>query len=296
MIKTYLSLTKPGIIFGNAITAAAGFALASKGHFNFGLFLATLVGISLIIGSACVFNNYIDRIADEKMTRTKNRALATGLVSIRSAILFGISLGVLGTFTLSFYTNLLTVLVATAGFFVYVVLYSNLKYRSIYGTIIGSIAGAVPPVVGYCAVSNIFDTGAFILFLLISLWQMPHFFAIAMYRFDDYAAASIPVLPIVKGMHTTKVHMLLYVIAFTLTTLMLTVFGYTGYAYLTITGLVCLTWLILCIKGFTIGDDKLWAKSMFRFSLIVVMALSAMIAVDVVKDHEASAIALVQDT
>ncbi len=296
MIKTYLNLTKPGIIFGNVITTAAGFALASKGHFNFGLFLATLLGISLIIASACVFNNYIDRVADEKMIRTKNRALVKGSVSIRSAILFGIFLGLLGIFTLSYYTNLLTVLVAFTGFFVYVVLYSNLKYRSIYGTLVGSVAGAIPPVVGYCAVSHIFDTGAFILFLLIALWQMPHFFAIAMYRFDDYAAASIPVLPIIKGVHTTKIHMLLYIIAFTLTSLMLTVLGYTGYGYLAITGLASLTWLVLCIKGFTIGDDKLWARSMFRFSLIVVIALSAMIAVDVVKDPKTSVIALMQDT
>ena len=140
------------------------------------------------MASACVFNNYIDRQVDKKMERTKNRALVTGLISGRNAILFATLLGLIGNLILFLYTNLLTVFVAGLGFFVYVVLYSLWKCRTIYGTAIGSIAGAVPPVVGYCAVSNHFDAGALILFAMMVLWQMPHFFAIALLHFDDYAA------------------------------------------------------------------------------------------------------------
>lgn len=282
MMKTYYMLTKPGIILGNAVTTAAGFALASKWHIDYWLFLITLIGLSFIIASAGVFNNYIDRVMDAKMERTKNRALAKGLIPPLNALLFATFLGLLGALILTLYTNLLTVFVALFGFFIYLVLYAFWKYRSFYGTIIGSIAGAVPPVVGYCAASNHFDAGAFILFMILVLWQMPHFFAIAVYRFEDYTAASIPVLPVAKGMYITKVHMVLYIIAFTMTALMLTVIGYTGNVYFIVAILLGLTWLGLCINGFKIKNDHMWARQMFRFSLVVIMVLCLTMTVDVV--------------
>jgi len=195
MVNYYL-LLKPGIIFGNLVTLAAGFLLASKGNVNFGLFAATVFGLSLVIASACVFNNYIDRFIDQNMERTKNRPLATGVIKVRDAILFGVLLGIAGNLTLLMYTNGLTVAVANVGFFVYVFLYSFLKSRTVYSTLIGSVSGAIPPVVGYCAVSNQFDFAAGILFMMMIFWQMPHFFAIALWHFDDYAKAGIPVLPV----------------------------------------------------------------------------------------------------
>lgn len=279
MINYYL-LTKPGIILGNLITVAAGFLLASKGDVNFGLFFATLIGLTFIMGSACVFNNYIDQEIDKKMERTKNRPLVTGLVSGYNAILFGIALGMAGGLILFIYTNLLTLAVAGIGFFVYVVLYSLWKRHTIYGTAIGSIAGAVPPVVGYCAVSDHFDIGALILFLMLVLWQMPHFFSIAIYRFDDYAAANIPVLPVKKGALKTKIHMILYITGFICVAAMLTFFHYTGYLYLIVTLLFGLTWLGLCLKGFRSQDDKLWGRRMFRFSLLLIAAVSFVIPLD----------------
>ncbi len=214
------------------------------------------------------------------MTRTQSRALVKGLISVRNALIFAVVLGLLGTFILALFTNLLTTFIALAGFVVYVFWYSIWKYRTRHGTLIGSIAGAVPPVVGYCAVSGRVDACALIIFAIIVLWQMPHFYAIAIYRMGDYAAASIPVLPIVKGMHNTKVHMLLYVIAFTLAALMLFVFGYTGYAYLAVAALLGIAWLWLSIKGFKCANDKIWARKMFRFSLVTVTLLCAMISID----------------
>lgn len=263
---------------GNAITAAGGFALASKGHLDFWLFLATIMGLSFVIASACVFNNYIDRNIDAKMKRTQNRALVTGLISMQNAIVFAIVLGLIGISILASYIPLLAVLIAMAGFCIYVVLYSLSKHLTIHGTMIGSFAGATPPIVGYCAVSDRFDTGALILFMMVALWQMPHFFAIAMYRLDDYAAASIPVMPIKKGMYTTKIHMLLYVIAFMITASMLTFFGYTGYGYLAVAGSLGLAWIWLCLKGFKSENDKLWARTMFRFSLVIITALCITVA------------------
>lgn len=280
MLKTYYMLTKPGIIMGNVVTMTAGFALASQGHFNYLLFLATLLGLAFVIASAGVFNSYLDRTADAKMVRTKNRPLAKGTILAENALIFGTVLGIIGVGILGTFTNLLTVFVAFIGFFVYLVLYAFWKYRSFYGTLVGSVAGAVPPVVGYCAVSNQLDVAALILFLMLLLWQMPHFFAIAIYHLKDYSAASIPVLPIQKGIPITKVHMVLYIIAFTITALMLTVLGYTGQFYLMIAAILGLSWLVLCINGFNNSNETRWARKMFVYSLIVIMTLCLTIALD----------------
>jgi len=280
MINYYL-LTKPGIVMGNLFTLAAGFLLASKGVIDFRLFLETLLGLALIMSSACIFNNYIDRQVDKKMERTKNRVLVKGLISGRNAILFALFLGVIGTLILLLYTNLLTVFVAGMGFFVYVILYSFWKGRTIYGTAIGSIAGAVPPVVGYCAVSNHFDAGALILFTMMVLWQMPHFFSIALYHFDDYTAAKIPVLPVIKGIARTKIHMVLYIVAFILAATMLTFFNYTGYVYLIVTMSIGFMWLGLCMQGFKSHNDQLWGRDMFRVSLLMIGSICFAIPFDI---------------
>jgi protoheme IX farnesyltransferase len=282
MINYYL-LTKPGIILGNLIPFSAGFLLATRGgSFDFVVFFVTLLGLAFIMASACVFNNYIDRSLDQKMSRTKNRALVTGLISSRNAILFAIFLGIVGNLLLFMYTNLLTVLVAGFGFFVYVVLYSLWKSRTIYGTAIGSIAGAVPPVIGYCAVSNQFDIGALVFFAMMVLWQMPHFFSIATYHFDDYSAAKIPVLPVMRGMLRTKIHMVVYIMAFILTTALLTYFNYTGYLYLAVATLFSCQWLLLSMQGFKRDDNEVWGRNMFRLSLITITAICIVIPFDIV--------------
>jgi protoheme IX farnesyltransferase len=281
MAKAHIVLTKPGIILGNVVTTAGGFALASRGLLDYWLFFLTLIGLSLIIASSCVFNNYIDRHVDAKMARTKNRGLVIGSVSPTSAIIFGTILGLIGAWILALYTNPLTLLIALAGFFIYVVPYSFGKYLTSYGTLIGSIAGAAPPLVGYCAVTDSFDLGAFLLFLIMVLWQMPHFYAIAIYRYNDYVRAGIPVLPVKKSIHITKIHMVLYTIAFIIAALLLTLMGFTGYVYFTVAGLLGLTWLALTIQGFKATSDAVWARKVFLFSLVVITGLCFMMAIDV---------------
>jgi len=167
------------------------------------------------------------------------------------------------------------------GFIVYVGLYSLwLKRSSIYGTLIGSLSGAMPPVVGYCAVSNNFDLGAIILLLIFSLWQMPHSYAIAIFRLQDYKNASIPVLPVVAGLEATKKHMILYVAAFVIATLMLKVNGYVGYAYFVIAGSSSIYWLWLTISGYKTNDDHVWARGVFIYSIILITIISFMMGVD----------------
>jgi len=281
MINYYL-ITKPGIIMGNLITVAAGFLLASNGVIDLKIFFAALVGMGFVMASSCVFNNDINSQTDKKMDRTKNRALVTGVISREFALFFAVILLIIGFLILGIFTNYLSLALAAFGFFVYVILYSFWKCRTIYGTAIGSIAGAIPPVVGYCAVTNKIDLGAVILFAILVLWQMPHFFSIAIYHFEDYVKGEIPVLPIKKGMLRAKIHMVIYIACFIGATTLLTVFGYTGNVYLVLTTFIGLVWLFACMKGFRAKDDKLWGKQMFRISLVAIMILCFVIPFDLV--------------
>jgi protoheme IX farnesyltransferase len=192
MIKTYYELTKPGIIYGNALVALAGFFFASKGHLDLVLLVATLVGLSLVIASGCVVNNVFDRDIDAKMERTKKRAMAAGTVSQHAAILFASALGAVGIELLWRFTTPTALLVALAGLVTYVCLYTPLKPRTPFALFVGAVAGAVPPVVGYTAVTNQLDWYAGALFLALYVWQIPHFLAIATYRHAEYAAAGVP--------------------------------------------------------------------------------------------------------
>lgn len=281
-VKDYYSLTKPGVLYGNAITAAAGFLLAARGHVNIWLFVALVVGSTLMIASACVLNNFLDQDIDSKMARTKKRAIVAGKVKGRDAVILSIVLGVFGLALLALYTNWLVVAVGIVGYVDYVVLYGMLSKRlSMHGTLVGSISGAVPVLAGYLAVSNAFDAGAIIVFAAMFLWQMPEFYSIAVYRQKEYAAAGVPVITVVKGIEHTRVQIFLYTLAFVVVMLLLTPYGYTGYSYLTVMGFLGAYWLWLASKGLYLGkkNSDAWAKSVFKFSLIILLAFCAMIAV-----------------
>ena len=281
MIKQYLLVTKPGIIFGNLVSVIGGFFLASKGSLDLPLFLATITGVSLVIASGCAFNNYIDQDIDRIMERTKNRVLVQGLISPKVTLIYATVLGLVGVALLDIVANRLAALLAVMGFVVYVGLYSLwLKRKSVYGTLIGSLSGAAPPVIGYCAVSNQFDMAALILLLIFSLWQMPHSYAIAIFRFKDYQSASIPVLPVKYGISVTKNHIFRYILAFAVATLMLTLSGYAGYSYFVVAALISVGWLAMAQAGFKTTNDQVWAKKLFMFSIIAITTLSVMMSID----------------
>jgi protoheme IX farnesyltransferase len=279
-LKTYYQLTKPGIVYGNAITAIGGFLLASGRHIHLITGVSMLIGICLVMASGCVSNNYLDRNIDRRMARTKTRALVQGTVSGRAALTYSAALGIVGALLLALGTNLLTVGLAVGGWVAYVVLYGIGKRRSVHGTEIGSISGAVPPVVGYCAASGRFDPGALILFAILVCWQMPHFYAIAIYRSKEYAAAGIPILPLKKDLRTTKIRMLIYIVAFILAAASLTITGHAGISYLVVMVLLGLIWLGRGLKGFKAPDDNRWARRLFGFSLIVILLFSVMISLN----------------
>ncbi|WP_456268336.1 heme o synthase [Kushneria sp. AK178] len=281
MLKRYLLLTKPGIVFGNLISVTGGFFLASRGSIDLLLFFATVIGVSLVVASGCVFNNVIDRDIDENMARTRKRALVEGTIDVRSALIMAGLLGAAGLLLLLLVANPLAAAVALFGFAIYVGAYSLwLKRHSVHGTLIGSLSGAAPPVIGYCAVSNQFNLGAVLVLLIFSLWQMPHSYAIAIFRLEDYRAASIPVLSVAKGVASAKRQTVVYIVAFGIAAMLLTFAGYTGYIYLAVMTVITLYWLYIAIARYHREDDSRWARQLFGISILVVTVLSAVMAID----------------
>ncbi|MBP9757708.1 MAG: heme o synthase [Candidatus Pacebacteria bacterium] len=278
MFKAYYRLTKPGIVYGNVFTVIAGFLFAS--HFKFAPFvlLSVVVGMALVIAGSCVFNNVLDRGVDAKMERTKSRALVTGLIGVRGALVYGGVLVVVGISVLVFGTNALSAGVALFGVIFYVLIYGYAKRASQLGTIVGSVAGAVPILAGYTAFANRIDTPGVILFLALVLWQMPHFYAIAIYRLKDYTDAGIPVLPAMIGVRNTKFAIIAYIIVFVLAEISLFVIGEVGYLYVAIICGYGIAWLSRAVSGLHAADDVVWAKGVFLFSVQVLIAFSVAIS------------------
>ena len=276
-ISSYIEVTKPGIILGNAITATAGYALAVRTHFDIFLYTAMLIGLSLVIAAGCVLNNYIDRNADIQMVRTKNRPLVRKVISPQQALAYSILLLLLGTAILMSFTNLLTTGITLFGFVAYVLVYSFVKYLTVHATFIGTFAGAVPPVVGYCAMSGELNQGAWLVFLFLITWQMPHFFAISIYRLHEYKKASIPVHPLIRGVLSTKIQMLLYIFAFTYVCTLLVSARLVNTVFLICAMILASGWVFLSLRGFVAKSDTKWAYTMFKYSLWVITILSFVI-------------------
>lgn len=282
MFRRYLSVTKPGIIMGNFISGAGGFLLASRGDVDLWLMCATLIGLSLIIASGCAINNVIDRDIDVVMARTRKRVTVTGEMSAFSALSHGVVLGIIGFGLLIAYTTPVAVLFGLFGYFIYVVVYSlYMKRKSVYGTFVGSLSGAVPPVVGYCAVTGQFDMGAVILLVMFSLWQMPHSYAIAIFRFKDYQAANIPVLPVSHGIDKAKQRIVIYIAIYALVVMLLPIAGFTGMAFMAVACTTSFWWLLMALRGYRRDVDIVgWARRVFAFSIVNITALSIAMALD----------------
>lgn len=275
MLKKYLFLTKPGILFGNFITTLGGFFLAAQGSIDILLLLLTLIGTTLVVASGCVVNNVIDQDIDTKMQRTQNRALVKKTISPTVALVYAFVLGVMGFSILWFGINGYAFLFAMIGFIVYVGFYSLwTKRTSIHQTVIGSISGASPPVIGYTAVTHQFDVAALLLLLAYALWQMPHSWAIAIYRFDDYKNAGIPILPVARSIYRTKIECVIYILLFAAVLNGLYCFGYTNVFFLITFNALTAYWFYLSIIGFKAENDQLWAKRFFLYSVILITLLS----------------------
>lgn len=267
----YYRLTKPGIIYGNLITVIAGYAYASRLEIHIDVFLALITGMALVIASSCVINNVMDRDIDARMERTKNRPLVTGAISMTRALVYGGMLGVLGAAILALHTNMLTTGVALFGAVFYIVAYGFAKRHSAIGTLVGSVSGAVPIFTGYAASTGSFGISGLVLSIILVLWQMPHFYAISIFRMREYAEAGIPVMPLVSGIRYTKFLILCYIPIFTFAELTLTLIHRTGYTYAGIVVFVGVAWFAYALQGIDTDDSDSWARQMFLFSLMALL-------------------------
>jgi protoheme IX farnesyltransferase len=280
MLKSYLRLTKPGVMLGNLITTVAGFLFAANGSLEWSLFLATVIGTGLVISSACVINNYLDQDIDALMSRTKSRPLITGEISSGGALGFGIVLVVFGLAILIAFTNWWVVGVGVFGFVTYVWLYGALgKRRSVHGTLVGSLSGAAPILAGYVAVNPSLDIIGILLFLILFFWQMPEFYSISIYRREEYARAGLPVSSVVRGIGSTKRQIFVYTL---LAVFSLLALGFTHLASLTyaVAALIIGTrWLQIAAEGLMTNNND-WARRNFHYSLIVLVVFSILLSIN----------------
>lgn len=276
MMRAYYELTKPRMIYGNLFTTVASFLFAVRWHIELPLFLATLVGLGLVVASACVCNNILDRDIDAQMERTNKRAIVRGEVSVRNALVFAGLLGVVGFGLLYAFVNILSVVAAGVGFIFYVGLYTYIKRYSYLGALVGSVSGAVPIVVGYTAATNRFDMVAALLFLVLVCWQMAHFYAISLYRANEYITAKVPVFAVRHGARKTRQHIIGYIMGTMVALVALWVFSELGSIFvLTMLGLTG-WWLYMAIAHKPL--DAQWGRVLFKFSLKVLMGFSLLLA------------------
>lgn len=278
--RSYIQLIKPGITLSNTFAAAAGYFLAvSMTGFRLTTMIGVLGGVALIIASACVINNMVDRDRDTKMKRTKGREIPAGNISLVAASIFSITLGFIGFGLLIVWTNMLTVVLGVLAYVWYIVIYGIAKRTTPLSTIIGGVCGALPPVAGYTAATNQFDATAWVLFALLMIWQLAHFYAIAIFRKDDYAEAGLPIWSVRYGTKSTKAQIFFWVVIFALTAPLLTLLGATGFTYLAVMIVLSLYWVYIGAKYYSKLDDVKWSRKMFGVSLIVLLAMCTMIAI-----------------
>ncbi|MFD2681105.1 heme o synthase [Bacillus seohaeanensis] len=283
--KDFLSLIKIGIVNSNLITTFTGMWLAfyfTNTHFLQALdvMVLTLLGSSLIIAGSCSINNYIDRDIDHLMERTKSRPTVTGKITGSKVLMLGLIMVACGTIML-FMTTVTAGIIGIIGIISYVGLYSMwTKRKYVSNTIVGSISGAVPPLIGWAAVDANLDIIAWVLFLMMFIWQPPHFYALAMKRVEEYRAANVPMLPVVKGFATTKNHIVAWVVALLPLPFFLLDLGIFFFILATAFNI---GWLVLGIAGYKMKDDIKWSKLMFVYSLnYLTILFVAMVIVTVV--------------
>lgn len=282
--KDYIIVTKPGIVVSNLITAFGGFWIAYQSFtihdFGLRLFL-TLLGATLVMAAGCVLNNYVDRDIDPNMLRTNQRPTSVGRLSASFVLWYGISLAVVGVSLLALFVNAISAMSALIGLFVYVIVYTMwLKRTSTLNTVVGGISGAMPPVIGYVAVSGQMDAVAWILFIFLFLWQPPHFLALAMRRCEEYRNAGIPMLPVVKGFLETKRQMILWAAALVPASLLLYRLGVVGQIYFGAALVLGLLWVGLLVAGLKAKDDIRWARQMFSYSILHLTILFVVMILD----------------
>jgi protoheme IX farnesyltransferase len=273
-------MCKPRVVMLMILTAMVGMFLAVPGMVPLDVLILGNIGIALVAGSGAVVNHLIDHRVDSLMKRTHNRPIPQGRVDPKQAAIFAAAIGVAGMLILLVWVNALSAWLTLASFVGYAFIYTGyLKRATPQNIVIGGLSGAMPPLLGWSAVTGTIEPGALILVLIIFAWTPPHFWALAIHRKEEYAKTGIPMLPVTHGEHVTKLHIILYTIIMILITLLPYLTGMSGPIYLLaaiVLGLGFLWWsLILMFK-----PKPSTAMDTFQYSIVYLMVLFIVLLTD----------------
>jgi heme o synthase len=280
LVREYLQLTKPRVVALLVFCAVIGMFLAVPGIPPWRALVFGTLGIWMASGSAAAFNHLIDERIDKLMARTARRPLATGTLRPRQVLIFAIILGVVSMLVLALLVNGLTAWLTFGGLIGYALVYTAyLKRATPQNIVIGGLAGAIPPVLGWTAVTGALHPFALQLCMIIFVWTPPHFWALAIFRRDDYARAEIPMLPVTHGVRYTRWNILLYTILLVIVSLLPAFTGYTGLIYLGGAAVLGIGFLYYAIRMMN-PPDEYFAMRTFKYSIIYLMALFAFLLAD----------------
>ncbi|MDX1526304.1 MULTISPECIES: heme o synthase [Idiomarinaceae] len=278
--RDYLTLTKPNVVLLLLLTALVGMALATPTWVAWQVLVPALVGIGLMSASAAAVNHLVDRHIDARMARTLRRPLPSGALSPKRVLTFAAVIGVLGFVVLAVWVNMLTAWLTLASLVGYAFIYTMyLKRATPQNIVIGGLAGAAPPLLGWTAVTNEIHPFAILLVMIVFTWTPPHFWALAVHRAKDYAKAEIPMLPVTHGIEFTKTCILLYTILLGVVCLLPYLVGMSGVIYL-IGSTVLSLWFLVYAWKLKFAPQQHTAFSMFKFSIWHLMILFVLLLVD----------------
>lgn len=278
--RDYWELCKPRVVALMLLTVVVGMYLASPGLVSLSIMIPSLLGIAMCAGSAAAINHLVDRRIDKLMARTQKRPIAEGRVSIVEALWFASIMGIAGLGVLMYYVNTLTTILTFITLIGYAGIYTGyLKRATPQNIVIGGLAGAAPPLLGWTSVTNQLDPHALLLVLIIFTWTPPHFWALAIYRFEEYKHADIPMLPVTHGIKYTKLQVLLYTILLVVVSVLPFAVGMSRKIYLIgalLLGARFLYFAIVLLRS----KKNVVAMQTFRFSIVYLMSLFVLLLVD----------------
>lgn len=278
--RDYLELCKPNVVLVMIVTAVIGMFLAAPGMVSPRVLILGNLGIALCAAAAAAVNHLVDRHIDLRMARTLNRPVAQGRIEPAQVLLFAAVLGTAGMAILLVWINALTAWLTLASLLGYAVVYTLwLKRATPQNIVIGGLAGAAPPLLGWTAVTGAVHSHALLLVLIIFAWTPPHFWALALHRKEEYARADIPMLPVTHGERYTKLHILLYTILMILVTVLPYLTGMSGWLYL-LGALVLGGGFLYWALRLYVGADSTLGMTTFKYSIVYLLALFAIMLVD----------------
>lgn len=278
--KNYLELCKPRVVTLMILTSIVGMCLAPSPSIPVLPLIWGNLGIALVAGAAAALNHVADQHIDKVMRRTQHRPIVQGKISTRNSLVFAALLAVMGTIILLYFTNVLTAVLTFLSLIGYAVCYTlYLKHATPQNIVIGGIAGAVPPLLGWTAVTGSVSPQALLLVLIIYIWTPPHFWALAIHRFEDYAKAKVPMLPNTHGIPFTKLNIVLYTILLMVVTSLPYLIGMSGMIYFVGVTLSNFVFLFHVMRLF-FSDDKQHAMASFKYSIYYLGILFLLLLVD----------------